>query len=59
MYGFGKEGSGVFELSDCAEKAVNVIRYVHVFLSIFHSLIQSTLCDKSESLQTLIETLKF
>ena len=33
----GKLGLGCFELSDCAEKAVNVIHYVHVFLSIFHS----------------------
>ena len=47
-------GSGVSELNDCAEKkTVNVIHYVHVVLSILHSLIQGTLCEKSESLQTL------
>ena len=40
-------GSGVSELNDCAEKTVNVIHYVHVVLSIFHSLIQGTLCEKS------------
>ena len=45
---FGKWGLGCLSLTIVLKKkTVNVIHYVHVVLSIFHSLIQGTLCEKS------------